>query len=285
MNKKLRTIPDFECGFYIFGFVLCCLIYPIQSIAGEFDTYRYSLEKNNNNKVCSHMAEVYTKFFKKPFDITNYVAMYKENGSNLPPLLPGAKDDFRSFISMRFSFYPSSPEFNAIKWQVGKQMRGGTEQMHDVYPNIPFIAADMDIDNDGQLETVIKHEFIECYVPGCVYGHADVLSIFRKGDIDLMNGPIEWHAFFKAQNDHPPLAVIYGPQSTCDLVRPFIYDGVTYLSCYHQTWIKDYRNFHDETPDREYTDVLKYQGVGTLPGGRQPIKGETVCKFRMRVTK
>ena len=114
MNKKLRTIPDFECGFCIFGFVLCCLIYPIQSIAGEFDTYRYSLEKNNNNKVCSHMAEVYTKFFKKPFDITNYVAMYKENGSNLPPLLPGAKDDFQLRILQR--------ALNPLTWQLRNRL-------------------------------------------------------------------------------------------------------------------------------------------------------------------
>ncbi len=271
---------------WILGF-LVCLTNSMQGVAGEFDAYRYKLEQNNNKKVCSHMAGVYNKFFKKPFNTINDEAEYVGSGGVLPPLLPGAKEDLGSFINMRFSFQPTSPEFDAIKWQLGKEThhyRG----VADAYLNTPFIAADMDINNDGQVETVVKDAFMGCYIPGCDAGHADDLSIFRKGDIDLMLGPIEWDVFFKGQNDHPPLAIIYGPQSSCDLVRPFIYDGVTYLSCYHRKWLRDFRDFRDPrnlTPAREYTDVLKYQGVEKLPDGRKPIKAETVCKFRMIVTK
>ena len=285
MNIKLRTIPNPQSGLCMLGLLLFCLAYTAPGMAGEFDTYRYKLEENNNDKVCLHMAGVYNKFFKKPFNTINDETEYVKSGGVLPPLFPGAQDDLRSFINMRFSFQPTSPEFDAIKWKVGKQIQPGSEQIPNKYPNFPFIAADIDINNDGKIETVIKNEFMSCYIPGCYAGDSDVLSIFRKGDIDLMKGPIEWDVFFKGENGHPPLAVIYGPQSSCDLVRPFIYDGVTYLSCYHQKWIKDYMDFRNLTPDREYTDILKYQGVDDLGDGRKPIKAGTVCRFRMTVAK
>jgi hypothetical protein len=269
---------------WILGIVVC-LTYPIQGITGEADTYRYKLDENNNDRVCRHMSEVYNRFFKKPFSTTIDEAEYEKGGGNLPTLLPGAQNDWRSFINMRFSFLPSSPEFDAIKWREGKIKRPSHGE--HVVPNVPFIAADMDISNDGQLETVTKNEFMGCYIPDprCSDGIADVLFIFRKGDIDLQKGPIEWDTFFKGQGGKAPLAVIYGRQSTCALVRPFIYEGITYLSCYHQEWVKDFMDYRNSTPDREYTDILKYQGVEKLPGGRQPIKAETVCRFRMRVTK
>ncbi len=152
--------------------------------------------------------------------------------------------------------------------------------------NTPFIAADVDLNNDGQIKTIIKHAFMGCYIPDprCDNGQTDVLSIFRKSDIDLMTGPIEWNAVFKGQNGHTPLAVIFGEYSSCELMRPFVYAGVTYLSCYHQEWVKDYLDFRNNTPDKEYTDILKYQGVKDMGDGRKQIKAETVCRFRMKVT-
>jgi hypothetical protein len=151
--------------------------------------------------------------------------------------------------------------------------------------NVPFITADLDINNDGKLEKIIKSSFMSCYIPGCNAGHSEDLSIFRKDDIDLTNGPLELQEIVNGKNGHHPLAFIYGQTSLCDLVRPFIYDGVTYLSCYYQKWVKDYRDIHNRTPDQEYTDILKYQGVEKLPDGRKPIKAETVCRFRMTVVK
>lgn len=284
MNNKLRTIPDPQSGFCMLGLLLFCLAYTAPGMAGEFDTYRYKLEENNNDKVCLHMAGVFSKYFKKPFNTINDETKYVKSGGVLPPLLPGAKEDLGSFINMRFSFQPTSPEFDAIKWQLGKE----THHYHgeaNAYLNTPFIAADMALNNDGQLMTVIKNEFMSCYIPGCYAGHSDQLFIFSKSDIDLLKGPIEWDVFFKGQNNHPPLAVMSWPHPTCDLVRPFIYDGVTYLSCYDQKWVKDYRNFHNRTPDREYTDVLKYQGVENMPPHVPTIKAETVCRFRMTVVK
>jgi uncharacterized protein (UPF0297 family) len=282
MRNTLRTVSDFLSGLCTQVLLILCLTYSIQGMAGEVDTYRYKLEQNNNNKVCSHMADVYNKFFKKPFNATIYQEEYVKSGGVMPALLPGAKQDFASFINMRFSFQPSSPEFDAIKWRVGMETHHNHGET-DAYLNTPFIAADVDINNDGQIETVIKDGFMGCYIPGCNSVHADVLSIFHKGDIDLMQGPIEWDVFLKGQNAYPPLAVTYGQTSSCDLVRPFIYDGMTYLSCYHQKWLKDFRDFRNRTPDREYTDILKYQSVEKLPDGRSPIKAETVCRFRMTV--
>ncbi len=264
--------------------LLFCLAYTVPGMAGEFDTYRYKLEENNNDKVCLHMAGVYNKFFKKPFAMTIDENEYEKGEGNLPALLPGAKRDWGSFINMRFSFQPTSPEFDAIKWKVGKLIRP-THEGERVVLNFPFIAADMDLNNDGQFVTVIKNEFMSCYISYHSCNPADSWSIFRKGDIDLMQGPIEWDVPLKGQNGHPPLAVIYGRSSTCNIMRPFIYDGVTYLSCYHRKWLKDLRDYRNGTPNWEYTDVLKYQGVEKLPDGRDPIKAETVCRFRMVVAK
>lgn len=294
MKKKSGTHFNSHSRFCILGFLIFLLTYPMQGMTGEMDTYRYKLEQNNNNKVCTHMSDVYNQFFKKPFDTQEYIKPfdhpeYVKGGIALPNLLPGAKVNLGSLINMGFSFYPSSPEFDAVKWQIGNEAHGDSKTYYykgNPTPYLtPFIAADIDLNNDGHIKTVIKHAFMSCYIPGCESGHADVMSIFRKGDIDLTKGPIELDTFFKGQNGSPPLAVIYGPQSTCDLVRPFIYDGVTYLSCYHQTWIKDFMDFRNRTPDREYTDVLKYQGVEELPDGRKPLKAETVCRFRMTVAK
>ncbi len=285
MIDKLKSISNCYRKIRIGGFLIICIIYPAQVMAGEMDSYRYTLEQNNNNKVCSHMADVYNRYFREPFKVPIDEAEYEKAGGKFPPLLPGGNNDWPSFIRMSLSFYPTSSEFDAIKWQRGLEMHHYHGQA-GAYLNTPFIAADMDLNNDGQLETVIKDAFM-CYRSGCDSAGSDVLFIFRKGDIDLMKGPIEWDVFFKGQNDHPPLAVIYGPQSSCDLVRPFIYDGATYLSCYHRKWKMQHyaHNFQDVIPIHEYTDVLKYQGVEKLPDGRSPIKAETVCRFRMTVVK
>ena len=284
MKSKLNTTPNSHCGLCVLGFLIFCLTYTIQGMTGELDTYHYKLEENNNDKVCSHMAGVFSKYFKKPFSTINDEAEYVKGGGVLPPLLPGAKDDLRSFINMRLSFQPTSPEFDAIKWKVGKLITHTAGKV-DVL-NTPFITADMDINNDGQIETVIKHDFMSCYLGyGGACNSGDSWSIFRKDDIDLTQGPIEWDVPIQGQNSHPPLAVIL-ENLACNVVRPFVYDGVTYLSCYNRK-LKSVHDYRKGTPHREYTDVLKYQGVEKLPlpDGRTLLKAETVCRLRMIVAK
>ncbi len=285
MNNKLRTIKNYQSEFYML--LIFCLIYPIQGMTGEFDTYRYKLEENNNDKVCSHMESVFSKYFKKPFSTINDEDEYVKGGGVLPPLLPGAKDDLRSFVKMSFSFQPTSPEFDAIKWKVGKLITPTHGEPGGV-PNDPFIAADIDLNNDGQTKIVIKNEFMTCYnFYSADCSPADSWSVFRKGDIDVMKGPIEWDVPIQGQDGHPPLAYIYGRSSECRIVRPFIYDGVTYLSCYSQDWGINGPDINRRTPDKEYTNILKYQGVEKLPlpDGRTLLKAETVCRFRMNVAK
>lgn len=281
MNNK--TIPNPQRGLCMLGLLLFCLAYTVPGMAGEFDTYRYKLEENNNDKVCLHMAGVYNKFFKKPFAMTIDENEYEKGEGNLPALLPGAKRDWGSFINMRFSFQPTSPEFDAIKWKVGKLIRP-THEGERVVLNFPFIAADMDLNNNGQIETFIKFGFMRCYISYHSCSPTDSWSVFRKGDIDLLNGPINWDVPIQGQNGHRPLAVMLEDYD-CRVIRPFIYDGVTYLSCYYQNWGKNRPDIHHSTPDREYTDVLKYQGVEKLSAGSTLLKAETVCRFRMNVAK
>jgi hypothetical protein len=283
MTNKLKMTPNIYRGITALSVLLFCVTYSQRGIPGEFDTYRYDLEKNNNDGVCSHMAGVYNRYFKKPFAMTIDKAEYEKGEGNQPALLPGAKRDWDSYVDMRFSFASSSPEFDAIKWQVGTLIAPSAGEAE--VPTIPFIAANMDINNDGQLNTVIKFEFMNCYISYHSCNPADSLSIFRKSDIDLMHGPIKWDVPITGQNGHRPLAVIYGRQSTCNIVRPFVYEGVTFLSCYHRKWLKDLSDYRKGTPHWEYTDVLKYRGVEDLGDGRKAIKADTVCQFRMTVAK
>ncbi|GBL46329.1 hypothetical protein SFMTTN_2142 [Sulfuriferula multivorans] len=285
MNNKLRSIPDPHCGLCMLGLLLFCLTYPALGMAGEFDTYRYKLEENNNDKVCTHMEDVFSKYFKKPFSTISDEDVYVKDGGVLPPLLPGAKDDLHSFVTMLHSFQPTSPEFDAIKWKVGKLITRTAGELDT--QNTPFIAADMGLNNDGQIETFIKFGFMTCYnfySGGC--RPTDSWSVFHKGDIDLLNGPINWDMPIQGQNGHRPLAVMLEDYD-CRVIRPFIYDGVTYLSCYSQNWGKNGPDINRSTPDREYTEVLKYQGVEKLPfpDGRTLLKAKTVCRFRMTVAK
>lgn len=284
MNNNLGVALNSFTRLYkaTLGFLLCCLIYSTPGIAGEFDTYSYKLEVNNNNKVCTHMADVYRQYFKKPFVTVATEAEFKKKGGKPPEPFPGVKGDWSNYDEFLYSFDPSSPEFDAIKWKLGTEI-SHTEGDPIQYAT-PFIAADLDINNDGKIKTVIKDAAMDIYfVPNRV--NADVLFIYFQGDIDLTKEPIEAGMFFKGLNGHPPFAVIYGPTSTCMLVRPFVYDGVTYLSCYHRKWTKVIHDYVNPTPAQEYTDVLKFQGVEKLPDGRAPIKAETVCRFRMTVTK
>lgn len=265
--------------------VLCILIGLLMptglTVAGEDDAYHYKLIVNHDNAVCTHMAHVYKRYFRRPFQYTRDKHEYVKNGGVLPELLPGGNDDSSTFFRIASSLQPTSPEFNAIDWKLGALILPGASDMPQ-----PFLAANIDLFNNGQLETLIKSLFMACYKPGCAYGHGDELSIFRYGVINFETAPLKEQTVLNGEDGRRPLA-LDGEYShpRCNLTRPFIYGGKIYISCYRQTWIKDYMNMNNNTPDFEYMDVLRYMGIAKLQNGQGKIRKQTLCQFRMTVFK
>lgn len=266
--------------------LLACLINPIHGIAGEDDSYIYKFEVNNSDKVCSHMKEVYNQYFKRPFKASTDHADYEEGGQYALPLLSGVKRDPRLTIKARRSFQPTSPEFEAVKWQEGR-----TTGLPDIgITDQPILVANIDIDNDGTVETVIKESFMQGYLPSyrSMLGGEDSLFIFRNGDIDLTQQPINRRTFYDGFVGHrlPAQIIGFANSYSARLTRLFTYEGVNYLSAYSQAWLKDDADPY-QPPDREYMEVLQYHGGGdNLGKGKwSPLKIDTICRFRMTVAK
>ena len=276
---------SFEHNVWLGVIAIACLIYPGYGIAGEDDSYTYTLEVNNNDKVCSHMKEVYNHYFKRPFAISTNLSDYAEGEKYALPLLPGVKRDPRLSLKERFSLQPTSPEFDAIKWQEGRVK----------YPdgNIgeqPIMVANVDVDNDGTIETVIKFSFMAGYVLAAGGGE-DALAIFRNNAIELDKQPLDFYALFRGQNGRQSPAHITGDtyELPYEVIRLFTYGGINYLSAYGQhgqPWPRGNDN-PVQSPDREYMDVLQYRSGGdNLGKGKwSPLKIDTICQFRMTVAK
>lgn len=286
MKNKLSMTPNFHSGLCILGFFILCLTYPIQGRTGEFDTYHYKLEVNNNDKVCSHMKEVYNQYFKRPFAVSTNLADYGEGGRYALSLLPGVKREPKLTMQARRSLQPSSPEFDAVKWQEGR-----TTGLPDIgIPDQPILVGSIDIDNDGTVETVIKESFMVGYLPSyhSMLGGGDSLFVFRNGDIDLTQQPINRRIFYDGFVGHRPPALITAFLNSypARLTRPFTYEGMNYLSAYSQAWLKDDADPY-QPPDREYMEVLQYRSGGdNLDKGKwSPLKIDTICQFRMTVAK
>ncbi len=249
--------------------------------------YVFKLEVNNNDKVCKHMQDVYNQYFSRPFAASTDPVDYADGGRFALPLLPGVQRDPRLSIKARRSLQPISPEFDMVRWQEGRyrhiymdQDRGDQE----------MLVARFDIDNDGAVETIIKNSFMEGYLPSrnSMLGGEDSLFIFRAGELDI-GVPIQLKTFYEGQDGHQRPAQIggYGYPFPYRSIRPFIYEGVSYLSVYSQSWLEEDAGDPYLMPDEEYMQVLEYRSGGdNLGKGKwSPLKIDTICQFRMTAAK
>ncbi|HIJ90692.1 MAG: hypothetical protein OEV89_07980 [Desulfobulbaceae bacterium] len=259
------------------------------------EIYRYELEVNNDATVCQHMGKVYNAYFRQPWKHHGSGSKeYEEGGLYTFPKLPGVEHSARAAFAMRYSKWPSSPEFDAVPWREGQSaiiIPPGTSLYNSPPDKVQYscvLIADFDIDNDGRVETVVKDDFMGGG-PQTEFHSGDSFSIFTRGSIDpatlTSNDRFSQYRTDGIQPRH--LAEF--------MARPFIFNGRTYLSGYRPWWkiaedgvarIPSSYGY----PDREFTEVFRYRGGGEhVPEGRgygnTPLQMDLVCRFRMKIIK
>ncbi len=261
------------------------------ALASDLDRYRYVLEQNKDDKVCHHMEKVYNKYIRYPWKRPSLTTLsddpaYGPNGRYAFPKLPGVTHDNRMTSDMGYSRLPTSPEFEAIKWHDGRY-RFASRPDHDR----PMLVAEFDIDNDGQTDIVIKSQFMLGFEPshGSAPGGEDTLFVFEKSAIDL-NHSLTYEMFVKGRVDKKKKPAMIPGAYSRRLIRPFLLNGVVYLSTYEQVWEGgEFRDLGTRFTrlESEYMNVLRYYGGGENlgPGNWSPLQLDHVCRFRMRVVK
>lgn len=273
MTVKQRIAGFLEAGMptlWVAALLLLC------STAAVAQSYRYKLEAGKRVPVCEHMAKVYTTSFRDPWDFT----LQSPPGPLYPPL-PGTKkmeysaaDRFALYLSR----YPSSREFEAIHWQIGRYL-DDSPMASRTHPVSPMLVARFDIDNDGKGDVVAKIQFMYSPEPGGqgAIGGEDWLFVLDESQFPWGRPLKSSELFNRPGYARPSLIANLTLHMSAREIRPFIYDGQTYLSVYEA------ENYFDEKQRKEQMWVMKYRGGGeNLGGGHwQPLKVDRVCRFHM----
>jgi len=268
--------------------VACALLLSVAwagtAIAGDLDRYRYVLEESKDDKVCRHMEKVYNGYFAFPWKrpMLDREGTYGPNSRYAFPKLPGVTHDDRMTFDMTYSRLPSTPEFDAIEWKEGRYR---FVVRRDDHRDRPMLVAEFDIDNNGRADIVIKPQFILGFYPSrrSWPGGEDAFFVFDKREIDLSQ-PLTFEMFYEGQSGRKkPARIGFAPGAPYRLIRPFVLDGLTYLSAYQQDWPDD----DDIAKVREHVDVLRYRGGAENlgKGGWSPLQIDRVCRFRMTTVK
>ena len=239
-------------------------------------TYRFKLQSGKRTPVCMHMAKVYATSFRDPWDFT-----LESPPGPLYPSLPGTQKMEYSpaeLAALYLSRYPSSREFEAIHWEIGRYL-DDSPMASRTHPVRPMLVARFDVDNDGKEDVVAKVAFMFSPEPAGqgADGGVDELFVFDESQFPW-NRPLKSSELFGPPgNARPSLIAPLTLQMSAREIRPFIYDGQTYLSVYEA------ENYFDEKRRREQMSVIKYKGGGgNLGGGHwRPLSVEKICRFRM----
>ena len=239
-------------------------------------TYRFKLQSGKQTPVCEHMAKVYATSFRDPWDFTT-----ESPPGPLYPLLPGNKKMEYSagdLVGLYLSRYPSSREFEAIHWQIGDYLDESALANH-ANPLSPMLVARFDIDNDGKEDVVAKIGFMLSPEPDGqgAPGGQDWLFVLDESQFHW-NRPLKSSELFnRPGNARPSLIASLTLHMGAREIRPFMYDGQTYLSVYEA------ENYFDDKRRKEQMWVMKYKGGGdNLGHGHwRPVNIERICRFRM----
>ena len=232
----------------------------------ELDDYRYELVRGEQLEVCRHMLGVYNEHFStRPHDFPQVTEV---NGVTIPK---AGKDELWLF-QLKSSFYPSSPEFEAVKWNIGAVKYPDDGLMR------AFIWSHLDIDNDGQEEVVVKIQFNLGGKDGF-----EGLRVFSADEVDLSSRTVPLTMLLEGiDGKHPPQIIGYSA-----MIRPFIYQGVVYLHQY------DYRRLGQEGDEPSDSDepftppetVTIWKFLNTAPDklNREAAQNDIQCEYRMDV--
>lgn len=284
----------------ISGFVL---FFVAGNTHAATERYRYQLEDGAHNEVCRHMTQVFNTRFKTPWDKGKLGSepIPKIHGTPYDQVferMPGVeyKKDF--VYSMLLSKYPTSTEFEAVKW---RETRVKPES-NSIVSEYPALITQLDIDNDGQLDWVVKHLFMDKITTfegwGQAWGGNDHLLIFPLNGFESVV-PIPIETLIPLKNpSKAPRSVDERISESLDAsqLRPFIFKNKTYLSAYQVFWKFTENAGHTlprppykEYPDREYMNIF-----AVLPGGFRkegfesvtlPVNTEMLCRISMHMQK
>jgi len=233
----------------------CLSLVARVATAGEFDSYRYELTAGQGHEVCKHMQGVYETNFKRPHDQTAIAAI---NGVPLPP---PQKDSNRLF-RLKSSFYPSSPEFEAVPWRIVTLQPPKDRS----YGPRAALLANLDIDNDGQMDVVVKLSFY-----GSRFGMEELLVLEQKA--------------LDASAEHIAFEDLRSPRYTGNTayVRPFIYRGTVFIHSYdyRRATVREIEQGLGETPFAPPEVLTVYKYVKSVPSKRGTEVREVLCKFQM----
>lgn len=242
-----------------FYLLLFGLVIVAKAHAAEFDTYRYKLMVSKDDKVCKHMERVYNTHFMRPH------VSFDEMKDKVPSWLVSKSQPFP--YGALLTFYPTSPELEAVQWRL-MHYSAKTEPRRNA-----MLVTDLDINNDGKREIVIKSAFYT------TWDSIEELKIFRPNEIELNAEVTINDLVFDKTGKYPP-SYIWGGA----VVRPFIFKGTTYLHIY------DYKRPGTpgevvnafSPPEKVWIRKLK-QGGRTVPEST-PAEYEDICEFDMIVT-
>lgn len=191
-------------------------------------TFRYMLKKDQNAEICKHMLHVFNDKFTHLWDAPPLTSLtkdpnYSATGKYAFPLLPGVKHSPKATFEMRFSAWPTSPEFAAIRWREGRAVFGGcpTGKKCAGEGPIPILVAHFDFDNDRSIDTVIQWAF-----DSGESSPEGALNVWRGKVLKITGMPVLWAL------DHPQDKRLTPIMMRGEYPRPFICRGVVYVAKY-----------------------------------------------------
>jgi hypothetical protein len=271
---------------------VCSLLAAIPVSAEEPD-YVFKLTRDRQPELCAHMSTVFNQYFQHMWTTDVFWpatqdSIYSRSSKYAFPLLPGTPHVTRMTFDLRYSKVPSSPEFDAIQWHEGHTIFGGGGAPTDVSNSYvrPYLIAYFDIDNDGNLDTVVKVGSSKGYEWMFSRGEVDSLSeetltTYRDTKIDQSAPTTLSELMFGSDKYGKPIVTSSG------YLRPFIYKGKTYMANYSQgsydAPTKQSRaNVKNSIPPHEKMIITSYAYKGVVdPMGKPQWTEELSCLFDM----
>jgi len=262
--------------------VLVALMQSATLVASE-PAYSFRLVTSQNADLCKHMDSVLNSKFKNMWDAPalgpDNDPSYSSTSKYAFPRAAGVAHDSKVVFALRFSRWPASPEFDAIAWKEARVWNGdsGAQQYRQ-----PILVAHIDLDNDGQKDTVFKL--------GSTRGYAwmassktdtpisESLLVWRSRNTQISEKTTMWELWNSAPLSKGP-TVVEGA-----IIRPFIYNSRIYLLRYDLD-VGEGKKLVSKFPylPKESTSIFKFHFSDDLhreTGRPKPVLN-AVCRYTM----
>jgi hypothetical protein len=246
-------------------------------------TFRYSLTSGQDLDVCKHMLTVFNDKFAHLWDGPPLTSLtddpdFSATSKYAFPLLPGYTHSAKSTAEMSLSAQPTSPEFSAIHWQEGSAHPGGCPAGNTCPGDKPqpILVAYLDFGNGGSIDTVIKSGiFFSSY--NAMFMAQEYLQVWHGQKLIINGTPSLWD-LAHPQDKEQWSGIVSGMY-----LRPFIYEGKTYIADYVPQFEEDHAAPGPPPyPIHEDMNIEQYHRADNKDAtGRPEWIGETVCDLQM----